>query len=124
MIDANGRSSPGWIVATLVSCVVAVLAVLIATAFAVVLLSRPAAAQNMLCLPWPALKEAAASRHGERPVSRGQLDDKAMLVVLASPGGSTTVAVVGAAGMACVIATGIGWEPGRLPQLPIETRRS
>lgn len=162
MIDVNGRSSPGWIVATLLCGIASVLAVLIAAMLAVVLLSReahpasrrapaalppappagraiwpdarsglrhivPIAAQpaGVVCAAWADIKRQAADRYGEHEVSSGQINPVSIIVVLASPDGETfTVAVIGRNGKACVIASGRGWEPGRLPQAPIETRRS
>lgn len=74
-----------------------------------------AEAQGGPCAPWATMRADLAERFKERVVSTGEIHAQAAFVVTASEGGkSFTALVVGADGMACVIATGHGWEPGIL----------
>ncbi len=76
----------------------------------------PARAQDSRCAPWakwaPFLKES----HGETPIGGGAVSDKVAVAVMASPAGTFTILVVDARGIACAIASGDSWDPGRLPE--------
>ena len=79
----------------------------------------PLAAQaeqpQLTCLPAPAVTAAVARKYGERPSARGVTESgRAQLVVWSNPDtGSWTAAIVGTDGVACLIATGEGWETAK-----------
>lgn len=77
-----------------------------------------------LCAPWSVLQKRFAERFAEVPIGGGLVNANTMATVLASPdGASWTIVIVDARGLACAIASGKGWEPGKNPQ-PSSKRKS
>lgn len=76
---------------------------------------EPVSAQTV-CMSGKTLFEEARRRFGEHVVGAGQIGGgTARLIVLASKGGSFTVATLDTKGNACVVAVGEGWEQAPLP---------
>ena len=71
------------------------------------------------CTSWTALKQVLAELWGEVPIGGGLVSRDVIVQVLASPdGASFTVVEINKAGIACSIAAGFGWEPGKNPPKP------
>ena len=77
---------------------------------------QPTTAQVMMTVPLVCLErgdlvDTLVTRHGERPVGRGVTDGGGLVERYESPGGRTWTWVLSTpGGLACVVATGQGWQ--------------
>lgn len=87
---------------------IGLIAVLVAIAgIASKALAEPAPQPQMKCAPYVKVRDALKQAANETEVSFGIIDQQSVLTVFASPKGETwTALIVGASGMACVIAEG------------------
>lgn len=71
------------------------------------------AQQQMPCAKLAELTAGLAERYREKPVAAGLQANGQLLEIFASPDGSTwTALTTSPAGLACVVATGRGWQQG------------
>lgn len=91
---------------------------LIAGAFTVILLLCTYARAEQ-CTSWPVLKKVLAEQWGEVPIGGGLVNRDVVVQVLASPDGETfSIVEINKQGVACTVAAGFGWEPGKNPPKP------
>lgn len=81
-----------------------------------------AAAQGVLCGPWPDLRAALEEQLGELPIGGGTISETVIMRVLSSvEGGTFSIVLVDRQGNACLIAAGRNWAPGENPpSTPVE----
>jgi len=83
---------------------------LAAVAFVIFVLCGGARAAAV-CMPWADLKPRVAKAWHEFPIDVGVINAQTVVEIMASPDGATfTVVIVDAAGRACAILSGTGWE--------------
>ena len=77
---------------------------------ALMALAPAAEAQEAACFPAPQIAQALLNGHQETPTGLGVAAGGNLMVLYTSPGGSWTVVVENPSGMACLAASGEGWQ--------------
>ncbi|WP_299370462.1 hypothetical protein [uncultured Tateyamaria sp.] len=75
------------------------------------------AQQSAPCSPAEVLKDRLTSTYQEHPIWRGMASETQMVTVFAHrDGGSFSIVVTHANGLACLVSAGTGWEAFTLPE--------
>ena len=77
---------------------------------ALMALGSAAEAQETYCAPADQIAQALLNGHQERPAGLGVAAGGNLMVLYVSPEGSFTVVIEGPDGVACLAASGEGWE--------------
>jgi hypothetical protein len=93
-------------------------ALLIALITTVLLLSSHARAQEAACFPAAQIAQALLNGHQETPTGLGVAAGGNLMVLYTSPEGSWTVVVENPSGIACLAASGEGWQAVEAEQEP------
>ena len=103
----GGPCRLSWLLYSLLALLSMIAAVAICAGLASKALAEPAPQPQMKCAPYVKVRDALKQAANETEVSFGIIDQQSVLTVFASPQGETwTALIVGASGMACVIAEG------------------
>lgn len=103
----GGPFRPSWLLFPLAVLLGSIAVAAILFGLASKALAEPAPQPQMKCAPYVKVRDALKQAANETEVSFGIIDQQSVLTVFASPKGETwTALIVGASGMACVIAEG------------------